>query len=446
MKMMFTCSMLCGMLAGLAHGLDSEQAGKPGLLEQTTTQDTSQSGSGPAAPDDGEDEVARRRDVPSEILDHSEAGYVGWLLLDWAGGRQKLEELGLSIEVLETSDASVALQGGADSGDVLTRNLFELYFAYDMEPTLGIKGGTLSAGLQWISGVDASSRYGMAQAFSNIDSERRLQLSRLWYEQAFESSGTSLRFGKIDGNSQFAYVDVAGQFLHSSMGFSPTIFLMPTYPDAAYGATLVQEFGGGANVRGGVFDGALAEGVRTGERGPKTLFESPDGLFYIGEGGLDWSGKYPGRVAVGAWEHTSELARFDGGIEDGTSGSYALFEQRIWNQAVEGASKLDGFVQLGWADPDVSPFESHLGLGLALTNPFGRVGDHCGLGLTRAGMSSAPGSEYDESSETAIEMYYGFEPLPWLRLKPDLQYVVNPGGLSAQEDAWIFTLRATFAL
>lgn len=388
----------------------------------------------------------RKRDVPQEKLDASDSGYLGWILLEWGGGRQRLEDLGLAIEMLYTTDGSYSVSGGADPEGTALRGLLDVTFTYDTEPALGLRGGTFHAGLQWINGTDGSQRFGVVQAFSNIDAEHRLQLGRLWYEQYVEGTGTRVRLGKIDGNSLFAYVENGGQFIHSSMGFSPTIYLMPTYPDAAFGLAVVQGLGCGFELRAGVFDGAWARGVRTGQGGPQTVFRSPHDLFFIGEANLGWDASAPGRAGFGAWMHDGDLERFDGGTENGTSGMYALFEQRLWNSPRVEDGRIDGFVQLGWADGDVSPIETHLGMGAQWTNAFTSKRDRLGLGFTRAGLSGAPGAGFTEDSETAFELFYGFELAPWVRAKPDLQYVVNPGGDARLADAWIATFRVTFSL
>lgn len=388
----------------------------------------------------------RKRDVPSEKLDSSDSGYIGWLLLEWGGGRQRLEDIGLSVDMIYTTDGSYAVAGGADPQGTALRGLLDVTLTYDTEPVLGLRGGTFHAGLQWINGADGSQRFGVAQAFSNIDAEHRVQVGRFWYEQFVEASDTRMRFGKIDGNSLFAYVDNGGQFIHSSMGFSPTIYLMPTYPDASYGAAVIQTLGKGFELRAGVFDGSGERGVRTGRDGPDTLFHTPHDWFLIGEADFAWGAQIPGRVGLGTWAHTGDLERFDGGTESGTNGMYALLDQRLWNSSDDELQHIDCFAQLGWADGEVSPFETHVGAGVQWTSAFTDHQDHLGLGFTRVEFSSAPGAGFTEDSETAIELFYGFEVAPWVRAKPDLQYVMNPGGDAALADAWIATLRVTFSL
>jgi porin len=72
--------------------------------------------------------------------------------------------------------------------------------------------------------------------------------------------------------------------------------------------------------------------------------------------------------------------------------------------------------------------------------------DQLGFGASSARLSQESGAGFTERAETAIELYWSFRVLPGLRIKPDVQYVVDPGGDASLDDAWIATLRATFAL
>jgi porin len=388
----------------------------------------------------------RRQDPPSGQLEDRDRSHLRRLLLDWGGARSRLEEAGLQIGILATVDGSWAALGGADPQGTALRSLLELNVSFDTGPLLGLEGGTFYTDLQLISGDDGSSDFGVLQAFSNIDADHRFQLSRLWYEQRLTATGTAVRLGKMDANTQFAYVEAGAGFLHSSMGYSPTILGLPTYPDPAFGLVVQQHLTSNLRLGLGVYDGAAQEGVPTGSRGPSTLFGEPSDLFLIGELDLAWGS---GRTALGAWAHTGSFERFDGGQEDGTSGLYAVLDQRLAGACGEGADPcgLDAFLQVGVADPEVSSFDLHLGAGLAWTCPFSAgVEDELGLGVSAVRLSDEPGADLDGSFETALELYYGFEPVSWVRVKPDVQYVVNPGGDASLDDALILTLRLVASL
>jgi porin len=56
----------------------------------------------------------------------------------------------------------------------------------------------------------------------------------------------------------------------------------------------------------------------------------------------------------------------------------------------------------------------------------------------RTGQRAAAG----EGNEYAVELYYSWSPIPSLYLRPNLQYVVHPGGTSANPNAFVVGLKS----
>lgn len=404
----------------------------------------------PARPRRSEQDVEEAEETRRHEQSAEEAGVpaelTSWLFAGVRDWRAALADAGYSLEAFLTADASAHVSGGADPGSKAYRGLFDAIVTVDTGRAFGLEGGKLVVGVQALGGGNGSADVGVLQNYSNIDAaDDRVQLTRVWYQHEWREGRTRLRLGKLDANAQFAGVAGAARFLHSSMGFSPTVLGLPTYPDPAFGVVAVQELGPGLNVRVGVFDGAGQEGVKTGQDGPGTVFGEPADLFLIGQAGWTWARHSPhaGRLAFGAWEHSGDFTRFDGGSDDGTSGLYALFEQGV---NVHGR-ELEAFLQLGEADEDVAAITRHVGLGLSASGVFlPERDDALGAGVSWAKLSDAPGTPFSEDAETAIEVFYGLKLLPGVRLKPDLQYISDPGGDASVSDAWIFTLRMTVSL
>jgi carbohydrate-selective porin OprB len=168
----------------------------------------------------------RRLEQPTESRERHEEHLLERVFLGWGGLRGWLEERGLSISLLVTHDLSWTPEGGLDPGATASRALTEVTFDAESSALLGWEGGRLHVGLQWIEGEDGSAEIGALQALSNIDADDRLQIARIWYEHTF--GGAFLRAGKLDANTLFAYVEHGAHFLHSSMGYSPTILGLPT--------------------------------------------------------------------------------------------------------------------------------------------------------------------------------------------------------------------------
>ncbi|GIW80911.1 MAG: hypothetical protein KatS3mg105_2718 [Gemmatales bacterium] len=150
---------------------------------------------------------------------------------DWFGLRPLLDDSGVVFDASLTYEMSRSLQGGTQTQRGIARHLFDLNLTLDAERLVGWNGATFFADFQTFGGPNDIVIVEDFQGFSNIAAVGRTQLSQLWYEQRFWSDSVRLKLGKIDANSEFAFVDYASEFLNSSMGFSPTIFVMPSYPN-----------------------------------------------------------------------------------------------------------------------------------------------------------------------------------------------------------------------
>ena len=221
---------------------------------------------------------------------------------DWGGLRSRLENAGVRFDSSYSTDWSKVVSGGHRRRGT-NRSLLDLNLALDLEALFGLTGATIFVDYYSQVGRNASKDVGDIQGFGNIDSDNVHELAELWYEQRLFENWFRVKLGKVEANSEFAFVDNGVEFINSSMGFSPTIFVLPTYPDPATSinifVTPTDTLYGGF----GLYDGALQKGIPTGSRGPKTFFDGSGKLFFIGEVGGTWTignHKHPGRLGLRA--------------------------------------------------------------------------------------------------------------------------------------------------
>jgi carbohydrate-selective porin OprB len=312
----------------------------------------------------------------------------------------------LAVEGSYTLDASTIVSGPSDRGDTATRGLMTLGADFYLEALTGWRGAHLFASVQGFRGENGSERLGDFQGYSNIDTDEIDDLAEVWLEQRWRGGRTRLKVGKIDANTEFAFVDSAGDFLSSSAGFSPTVLSMPTYPDPTVGANASFDVGPSVRLAGGVFESPL-----TGDP------------FTIGEVEGSWSGTgrvLEGRASVGAWR--------DSGGERDPAGTFAVLEQAVRVRRCVGplaGPTLRLFAQYGEAEPHASEVRRHAAAGVVAEHLLSRrEDDRFGLMVSRV---SLRGPE-PASHETAIELFYGFPVSSFLRLQPDVQYVMRPSG------------------
>ena len=378
----------------------------------------------------------------------------GVQILHWFGLRPKVEEHGITFVGAITADYSKNLQNGISTASDAFRHLLDLRVNLDSRSLLGFAGGTFSVDFQNQDGENGSDRLvGDVQGFDNADSDGRTEISELWYQQLLFNQQVRVKIGKVDANTEFAAPANGSGFLNSSFGYSPTIFLLPTYPDPAMSANVFVYPSPWVYAGAGVYDGSGAVGVNTGDYGPRHFFNGDGDYFYIGEAGVKWAPAFqtlPGRFAAGGWYSSADVPRFDGQTSAGTGGVYAILEQTLWHERYYLPTDpvgISAFLQYGYADPHVSQVTEHVGGGVVWTGPLpvhARENDALGVGFTYAGLATAPAAGFSKRYELSIESYYGIQLTDYLVLKPDLQYIINPGG-NAVHDALVATVRATLA-
>jgi porin len=400
---------------------------------------------------------------------------------DLWGLRPALEQQALDVNAEYIAEYSSVWDGGLEQ-KASFRHLLTVDLTLDLETAFGIQGATLFAQCLSVNRERGGSLHaGDIQIYSNIESERSLDvLYELWWEQTLFNSRLRLKLGKVDANSEFAFIDVAGDFANSSAGFSPTIFVFPSYPDPATSVnaflTLLDQEHLGLTLGYAFYDGAAGvDAVPTGSRGPETFFtdDDSDDYFHIAQADLAWSNPdaadtllRDARLSLGGWWHTGDFERFDGDHEDGAGGLFLTAELRLFDPArmrpEQGAPRtarqilgraggdapergLYLFAQYAWADEDVSPFAQHIAGGVVWRGPdASRPDDSLGLYLSLADLSDEPAAGF-EDDELVIDAYYRAQIAPAVFVQPEIQYIVNPSGDPDIDNALVGAVRVGIA-
>lgn len=406
----------------------------------------------PAAQDPKPDAPGEAQEPAAEDGEREWIGGMPWWRWSRATGdladqRRWLEEQGIELGGGLTLDWAGTWNGGLRNRDTLIA-LPDVNVAMDLDTLLGIPHTMFFLDAYQIEGRSIANDIGTIQGVSNIDSPNFAQVAECWVEtQLFEQF--RLKVGKVDVNSEFAFSEVMGEFVNPSGGITPTIFVAPTYPATAMSVNLFWNPSEFSYVGVGVYDGALAVGVNTGTQGPSGFFRNDESseYFTVLEAGTSWTGGNQwgsGRAAVGAWYHGEQFERFDTTTERGLSGGYFVVDQIVQRENPEDAEDVQGIgvaFMLGFTEEDISQIGLHWQFGATWTGLIeGREDDVLGFLVTQAQLSSANGSTL-VGDETIFEVLYRFQVTPAMSLKPDVQYVVNPGGDPTIDDALVGMLR-----
>lgn len=369
---------------------------------------------------------------------------------NWWGARPALEKFGITISGSYTLNFSSVVSGGRRR-ESSYMHLLDANINADLEKLVGLNGATIFADFYSIAGDGTSEDAGDFQGVNDLESGNVDQLAELWYEQTLFDGFLRFKVGKVDACTEFAFIDAISEFSNSSAAQTPTIFVMPTYPDPATSVNVFVYPTEHLYAGVGVYDGATMDGINTGGRGPATFFSDKhsDRWFFIGEMGVGWDSLGPlgaGHVTVGGWGHTGEFDRFDGGTSNGTQGIYAHIESMLWKRLPDDPDDeqgLNAFIQFGHASDDVSEVGTQLGFGISLLGTFdGRPDDATGVYVSWVDLSDKSGAGFDED-ETVIEWFYKVQVTPFVSIRPDVQVVFNPSGRSDLDTAVVLMLRMT---
>jgi len=353
---------------------------------------------------------------------------------------------GIQWELTYTGEVFNNTRGGVSTnGATRYRGNAELDLTYDTSANGLWEGGELYLGASNTHGETLSERFvGDWQLYSNIDSFPRPhlnQVSEYWYRHAWSGGGRWLKLGKCDGWEEFAYVDMAAQFVHTSLTFPPTMPL-PAWPNPALGVVGFGQLAQELDLKLGVYDGA-GDGRLWGFT---TL--GNNGAFLIGE--ARWLPKFgphdtlPGIYRVGLWRHTGDFADetdFDN-VSIDTRGFYSSAEQMLWTEPDSSDQGLGMFAQLsaGEGPSRFNRIDVYWSLGLVYRGPLPeRDADSLGLMINHIHFEPGTSATIERTYETVIETYYNLQLIPWLRLQPDLQFIANPGGV--ERDSLLAGLR-----
>lgn len=365
---------------------------------------------------------------------------------DWGGLRNSLTESGIEVSGGYTVDLSAPW-----SGDTRRRssaaNLLDVNAAFDLEQLLGLRRTLFYVDAYKIYGSNPSNDVGDFGTLSNIASTDVAQIAELWLETWLGDS-VRVKAGKVDFNSEFAFHEIGGEFVNSTAAIVPTIVAYPTFPNPATSVNVFWSLGENSYLGAAVYDGANAYGIQTGKRGPSSFFSDrdSDAYFYAVEAGTGWAGGErwgSGRTAIGAFHHSASFTRFDGNTDRGTEGLWWSIEQVLWREdpTATDPQGVGAFLSLGFADDAVSACGFSLAAGVEWTGAIaGRDFDVLGFGLFLCDLSddAAAGTPEDE---LALELLYKAQLTPAVSLKPELQYIVHPGGIAGVDDVLVGLLR-----
>ena len=355
----------------------------------------------------------------------------------WFGARPLLEDHGVSLQSSLLYSPMVKTGGGANGeSSAKGYSLFNLSLTIDTEKAHMWKGGTfyglyqskMGYGLSGPNGGDGA--MGDWMGLDGWDWREMNQISEYWYQQTLFDEKVRLKLGKQDANTDFGFLNSGWDFMNTAFSVNPTV-PMPTYPDPAFGFMAEISPKEWLSIRNGTY----------------SKFSVP---FNITE--IEFKPtikKLPGRYMLGAWEMSDSngMSVSDGLNDDGSTyynnfnrnfGAYFGFEQMVYKENKDDENDMQGltvFGQAGISPSNKNDMCQYMAGGLHYIGPIPkRDNDRAGIAVASGRFASRLNYVgYDDTnrigSETVLEAFYRIQINPWFYLQPDVQFIMNPGGV-----------------
>lgn len=373
---------------------------------------------------------------------------------DWGGTREHLADEGVKFTGDYVSETFHNYRGGIKNGTRYTQQI-RLGAQFDLSKLLGVaNGGIVQLSINDRRGNSASddlvgNRLSAQESYGG----QYTRLSELSYAHSVFDPDLTGKVGYMAMGNDFGGLPLLTNFV--SAGFCSHPLSMSggsgwgNYPAAHLGAELKYALTPTLFVQTAVFD-VNAENSSRVSRAFSMSGHGTTGALLPLELVYSPGGDLPGQYKVGWYYDSSDTTRI--GRDDkasGRSGSYILADQTVWHEDGDTAHNVHAFTQLTNTDTATSPFKHWYSAGLVLNKPFAsRPHDSIGVGYGRAVLNhrtrqvqeaaaasdeiSADISSLD-SGEQLIEVNYGVQVTPWLMVKPDIQYIVEPGAFYGED-------------
>ena len=347
-----------------------------------------------------------------------------------------------------TAESVGLLMGENASTNMNYLDNLDLSLEFSTEGLGFFPGGTIL--LQYLinNGADPTSFVGDAQATSNIEANDTQRLYQAWYNQSIADGAIEILLGMHDLNSEFYTSEYAGFFNNSSFGIGPDVAAnapVSIFNLAALGTRLKITTEDGFSLLAAIYDGDPGDpdlnhnGVQfdwDADQGFMTIVEAQFEMQSIPDADAD-----PSIFRMGGWFHSAEFETVNLDSLATVTGNYGLYYSIDYPLS----SKLGAFVHGGFAAGDRSPVPTYTGFGFQTLNGSrflftNAIEQTFGLAVNSAFVAE------EGNNEIVIEAAWHLQITENLALKPDFQFVLNPGGVSSADPALVFSIRTEIGI
>jgi porin len=382
-----------------------------------------------------------------------------YLLGDWGGERSRLEAEGVKFDFDDIGDFLTDVSG-SQTHHATYFGRFRAGVDLDLKKLVDVDAEFYATGI-YQYGRNLSGDYlhtnTLTSSIAGVESER---IDQLWYKQYLFDHKFAITVGQVAAVNEFGATDFFDILFNDELGYAPNALFstrQPFSPAGKPGIILWQDLSAitpGLYVKAGAFtaydnpyrpdsngiyyyddfEHGISESAEIGYKEQKTVY---DGVYKVGVNGAQARFTNPA---------TGQVYRED-------FNAYGIAEKTVYRPMgtdgkVDPKKGLDLLLEFVGEPGDRNSLQYEVTAGGRYTGLIpGRDTDKVGFGVIysdnsdAASMASQVGGGPSLGGETTLELDYQFNPAPWLSVQPDVQYIIDPSGISGREDIAVLGLR-----
>lgn len=398
------------------------------------------------------------------------------LTLDWDGIRSGWLDKGVDVRIGYVSETATNVQGGNEE---LVRYTDQINFSakLDLEKLLGLPQATFKLAITDRNGDNLSSDanlHSLQQVQELYGRDQTWRWTQFWYQQKYLNGLVTWKVGRITEGEDFAAFSC--EFMNLTFCGAPPGNIVGSYwynwPVSQWATEVKLSLKGIGYVQVGAFDVNSNYLLNKYSMDLWRPGSSSGVLVPLEFGWLPTVGAgFKGSYKIGGWYNSSiapDVAEniygqpllINGGpplMRHGQYGAYANFLQQLTGPSSDRG--LNVFFNATYADRRTSTQDNQYAAGLLYKGPFAlRPADTLGFAIGRTHVNSRiadmetllndskPGSVGVQGNEYVTEVFYGVQLNRWLELRPNVQYVAQPGGVARNTSDVIVGLKLTAGL
>ena len=393
------------------------------------------------------------------------------LSLDWDGIRSEWLDKGIDVRIGYVSETATNVQGGDQE---LVRYTDQITFTstLDLDKLLGLPLATFKLTITDRNGDNLSSDANL-QSLQQVQElygrDQTWRWTQFWYQQKYLDGLVSWKIGRITEGEDFAAFSC--EFMNLTFCGAQPGNIVGSYwynwPVSQWATEVKIALKGLGYFQIGAFD-ANTDYLQNKYSMDLWRPGSSSGVLVPLEFGWlpSFGDGLKGSYKFGAWYNSStapdvvenvygQPLAIDGGaplMRHGQYGAYVNFLQKLTAPTADRG--LSVFFNATYADKRTSTQDNQIAAGLLYKGALDlRPADEVGFAVGRTHVNSRiadvetqqnalnPGSVGVQGSEYVAEFFYNVQVTRWLDLRPNVQYVVQPGGIARNTNDVIVGLR-----